>query len=143
MAFFREYLRQHGQEIDQRFDEADESLFVLALMDLRLGLPLRPFDPEEGQREKIPEELQRRKALHFVSAFLCFFVPKPPQYLQEIDVFKNYFIPGFSTDRAKQKQLFDSALPSFSQLNIEEAGWTSINLYFKPEYRKGVHFAGA
>lgn len=143
MSFFREYLRQAGQQIDARFDEHDEALFVQALLRIRLGLPFRPLDPERAMPEKVPDEPKEREALHFVSAFLCFFVPKPPRYREEIDVFKTYFIPSFSVDGRKQEQLFQSVLPGFVETPLRQADWTSLDAYFRPEYRQGARFASA
>ena len=141
MSFFRDYLQNQGQQPDYQFAEIDESWFVFALLLLRLG-----FSPDmwnlltgRGKRFRGDDPLANsganpefQSALLFVSKFLCFFVPKPQRYQQQISSFTEYFIPGFASDQQKQELLIQSALPSFSSTPSEIATWRSVTEYFKP-----------
>lgn len=78
-------------------------------------------------------------ALRFVSTFLCFFMPKPPQYRQEVSAFKHFFIPRFSVDRDKRILLLNSLLPTFWQLSLGEVAkewyFEDMSKFIKPDTR--------
>src|SRR6266849_8652529 len=143
MSFFRDYLTQHEAQPDFRFDERDESWFVYELLLIRLGLIPRDWPPSGVYPRRFPRlrlpyipilprfvpdpirELrigpETEQALRFVTVFLCFFVPKPPTYQTRISAFKNAFIPDFAANREKQRLLFTSALPTFSNVPLDVA----------------------
>lgn len=139
MSFFRDYVERQNEKPDFRFEETDENWFVLALLFLRLGFRINMWKLVTGRGMQFldPDPLaeflpgpESYNALGFVSRFLCFFVPKPPRYQQEISSFRDLFIPGFAVDRQKQELLFTSALPSFSTTLLDKAKWETVDDYF-------------
>jgi len=152
MSWFQDYLREHGEKLDERFRayENDESWFVFGLFLLRqgfrdaMGEAMFEAALESCRREGVHDPLaamspesELRKPIEFVSLFMCFFVPKPPRYAEEIAAFKGYFIPGFQSKRDRQVQLFHLAKPSFAETPLEEARqawrWDSVEHFFKPQ----------
>jgi len=142
MSFFRDYLRKQGQQPDVQFDEDNESWFVFALVLLRIGFPLSYWNLIVGRgkrfRQQDPladfaEGPEFRNALLFVSWFLCFFIPKPRRYLEEISSFKKDFVPGFAFDYEKQERLFKIVRPEFSRTPLQEATWETVSHYFRTE----------
>jgi len=160
MSFFRDYLREHDEQPDLHYQERDESWFVYELLLIRLGfsprdwppgrfrpfprfprliLPYSPFAarfvPDPMNELRMGQETEQ--ALRFVSVFLCFFVPKPPRYRNEISAFKEFFIPSFAAKRDKQLLLFKSVLPNFSRIPAEvvmrDWRWDSIYDFVTPE----------
>lgn len=115
MLFFRDYLRQHDQPADNRFEENDEAAFVFELLLIRLGLFRPPLNRWYPLPEAAPRSPEARRALRFVASFLCFFIPKPPAYREEIDRLKSAFIPGFYESDQKQELLAKTVRPSFSE----------------------------
>ena len=141
MSFFRDYLTGQNQKPDLRFQEADENLFVFALLFLRLGFRINMWNLVTGRGRQFLKTdpfagvlpgLEFNNALQFVSTFLCFFVPKPPSYEEEMSSFKDFFVPGFAKDLKRQQLLFESALPSFSTTPLREAKWETVADYFHP-----------
>jgi len=148
MSFFHDYLRRHEQEILTGFDEQDESWFVFSLLMMRLGLgpalkatmsrmapgraigQLFPFASLNDPLSSCHFGPESGASLHFVAAFLCYFVVKPPRYREEIHAFKRLFIPGFFGDPKRQSQLLDCVKPAFSQVQLRDAKWETVRDYF-------------
>ena len=127
MAFFRSFLIENQQELNTEFSERDEAALVYFLLEARLrGSASRelyvPDDfepPEQLPRTLAAPELLRRQ-LRFIGGFLCFFVAKPMGYLRDIRSFRDYFIPGFAADRAKQIQLGQALRPEFFTATLDD-----------------------
>jgi hypothetical protein len=67
---------------------------------------------------------EAQEALMFTAAFLCFLVSKPMTYVREMEVFKQYFTPGFAGDKAKQAQLATALRPEFFTAPVESLATT-------------------
>ena len=104
-------------------------------------MPYWPIVPRlvSDPLKKLTIGLETERALHSVAIFLCFFVPKPPTYKEEIAEFKQFFIPNFAAERDKQRLLLKSVLPRFSMFSFEEAAreWRVESMYefINPENR--------
>ncbi len=123
MAFFHEYLRANKIVPDPRFDESDEAALVHCLLLARMRHSTTDIEIKSGilarmgfYRDLASAEAQN--ALFFVAAFLCFFVTKPMQYLEEMEAFKLYFIPGFAGDAIKKEQLARGLRPDFFDATV-------------------------
>lgn len=123
MAFFHEYLRANKIVPDPRFDELDEAALVHCLLLARMRHSTADMEIKSGilarmgfYRDLAGAEAQN--ALFFVAAFLCFFVTKPMRYLEEIETFKQDFIPGFAIDAAKKERLARGLRPDFFDATV-------------------------
>jgi hypothetical protein len=131
MAFFRSFLTENSQTPDTAFAERDEAALVWFLIQARVrnsavGLGI-PADFEAPER--LPANFA--KEMKFVAGFVCFFVAKPMQYMREMNAFRNYFIPGFSGDEAKQIQLAQALRENFFHATLADLqGTTTLDLFF-------------
>ena len=121
MAFYREFLKQEGED----FEERDEAALVLFLLEARLNQSAVNLEMPAGfvAPDALTGELASagaKKQLKFVAGFLCFFVAKPMGYVRDMRAFKRYFIPGFADDRAKQIQLGQALKAEFFNANLED-----------------------
>lgn len=140
---FRKYLTSKNAKPDSSsFPENDESCFIVAMLFLRLGFHGTPghetFEAFLKNAEH-PDDLlasiklgpETEAALTFAFTFSCFFDVKPEEFMSTIGRFKKYFIPGFSQDRDKRKQLFALVNPAFSQTQLQPSQWQSVEPFFK------------
>lgn len=124
MAFFRDFLIKNEQIPDMQYSERDEAALVLFLLRARLNRSTRgilipeDFDAEDSQYVGMTTGATQ-KDLEFVSGFMCFFVSKATPFMNEIEEFKQYFIPQFASDQAKQKELAQALRPGFFTATLE------------------------
>jgi hypothetical protein len=110
VTFFRDYLRENKVLHDPRFDETDEDFLVQALLQARMNRSTTNIVIKAGYfgKKDLERELKTPKAqeaLHFVAGFLGYTVKTPIPYGREIERFKAYFTPGFSSNNSKHEQL--------------------------------------
>ena len=144
MTFFREYLRENKVLHDPRFDETDEDFLVQALLQARMNrsrgnivIKTGFFGKRDLERElKTPKA---QEALHFVAGFLGFMVKTPIPYGREIERFKAYFTPGFSSSNSKHEQLRRGLRESYFDATLEslETTETVDALFDMGELKKG------
>jgi hypothetical protein len=130
MAFFRDYLIAKHETPDHRFNEDDEAALILFLLEARLRRSGHNIHVPEGftAPAEMPPELDSPDILEevkFVAGFVCFFVAKPKAYTDEMEIFREYFTPGFATNTAKQIQLGDSLRKPFFTATLEDLEKTS------------------
>jgi hypothetical protein len=149
MSAFREYLKNKNAKPDSSFPENDESCFVVAMLFLRLGLHGAPgHETFEAFLENAehPDDLlasiklgpDTEAALTFISTFFCFFGVKPEEFMRTIGPFKNYFIPGFSKNRNRRKQLFALVELDFSKTQLEPSQWRSFESFFNEGWKQAA-----
>ncbi len=129
MAFFREFLRTNKIVPDPRFDEDDEAALAQFLLEARMHGTAADLKVKSGffAGRKINMELMSTEgqgALMFISAFLCFFISKPMTYVNEMEMFKQHFTPGFAGNKAKQEQLAKALRPEFFSATVESLAMT-------------------
>lgn len=124
MSFFRDHLQEHRVYHDPRFDETDEDFLVQSLWQARIHRSKTHLVIKAGffgRRDLIRElaDPKAQDALHFVAAFLCYFVTKPIRYQREIEEFKLYFTPGYAKDKSKHEQLARGLRDGFFDATLE------------------------
>jgi hypothetical protein len=136
MTFLNAYLAGRGETPDPTFQEEDEAALVLFLFEARahrstVGLTV-PDDPETLDR--LAAELlgpTHEVDLEFVTVFLCYFYAKPDAYMRDMRQFRDYFVPGFSHDRAKQIQVAEGLRPRFFEATVADLREAeSLDLFF-------------
>ncbi|HVO78873.1 MAG TPA: hypothetical protein VMT39_02545 [Candidatus Bathyarchaeia archaeon] len=136
MAFFRLYLVRNHQAPDTTFDERDEAALVYFLLQARLkgsaeGVSIDSDFQAPADTAWMPPAPDLEAQIKFVAAFLCFFVSKPMAYMNELQAFRQYFIPGFAADSAKQIQLGRALRAPFFTAGVEDlASASSLDLLF-------------
>lgn len=141
-SMFRTFLQSKNAQPDRAFNERDESYFVAALLMLRLGfhntLGHAALDAVATLADDTDDPLasirggpETTAALIFVSTFMCFFKVKPRSFMQAVQEFKQYFIPGFADDVGKRIQLFELVNSAFSEAPLEPANWPSFENFFR------------
>ena len=124
MAFFREFLIENNETPDPTYSEKDEAALVLFLLQARLrGSAVGITVPDDfNPDDEVYRQLAVRRSIKdskFIAGFLCFFVSKPFAYMRDMEAFKQYFIPGFATDRRKQVQLAEALRVGFFNATLE------------------------
>jgi hypothetical protein len=124
VSFFRDYLRENKVLHDPRFDETDEDFLAQALLQARMNRSTTNIVIKAGYfgKKDLERELKTPKAkeaLHFVAAFLCYMVKTPIPYGREIERFKAYFTPGFSSNNSKHEQLRRGLRESYFDATLE------------------------
>lgn len=136
MTFLNAYLAGRGETPDPTFQEEDEAALVLFLLEARAlrskeGLTV-PDDPETLDR--LPAELlgpTHEGDLEFVTVFFCYFFAKPDGYMRDMRQFRDYFVPRFRHDRAKQIQVAVGLRPRFFDATVADLlEAKSLDLFF-------------
>lgn len=131
MAFFRDFLRKNGQPIDTTYDEQDEAALVWFLVMARMNQSARGIQVPDNFTAPGDLTAEITKHMRFVGGFLCFFIAKPATYMRDMQAFRQYFIPGFATDRDRQVQLGQALEDAFFTAELEDlANAESLNLFF-------------
>ena len=136
MTFLNAYLAGRGETPDPTFQEEDEAALVLFLLKgraLRSMVGLTVSDDSETL-DRLPAELlgpAHAVDLEFVTVFLCWIYAKPEGYMRDMRQFRDYFVPGFRHDGAKQIQVAAGLRPKFfgaTVADLREA--KSLDLFF-------------
>jgi hypothetical protein len=139
---FRAFLQSKNVQPNHSFNERDESHFVAALLMLRLGfhdtLGHAALDAVATLADDTGDPLasirggpETTNALLFVSTFMCFFKVKPRSFMQAVQEFNQYFIPGFADDVGKRIQLFSLVNAAFSQAPMDVSEWPTFESFFR------------
>lgn len=122
MAFFHTYLIENEQTPDNYLYENDEAALVAFLVQARLNRSAKGLRVPEDYiaPDELPDDKNVLRELKFVAGFVCFFVSKPSGYMIDMERFKDYYIPGFASDTAKQTQLAESLQKEFYTAKLED-----------------------
>jgi hypothetical protein len=146
MTFFGEYLAANQQTPTplRHGSREDEAALAFVLLQERL----KRGSAQTGFYFSMPESLndlssfaeanqftfdEVASAIRYVTAFLCYFIPKLTSFQRDVEIFRTYFIPGFWEESDKQVQLISGLRNDFYTMTIDDLRTaTSLSTFLDP-----------